>query len=179
MSRLGNDSGSIWSDYPNEWATGAHEEEDWDEVWEEREDKCRSSIRHYYEKFRQKSHKVKVTCPYDKDVFDWFKAKGKGYQSIINAALKAVMQVELDKYGGWILGIPISVELNRIFLSHEPKFDAKSKCAKVSNGIWYDPEVIKWFKSKGKNYLPLMNNALRAVMEIEKQESQEIDTEYE
>lgn len=39
-------------------------------------------------------NKVSLTVRYDADIIDWYKAKGKGYQSIMNAALRACMEAE-------------------------------------------------------------------------------------
>ncbi len=41
---------------------------------------------------RPKPNKEQVTLRLDKDVLDWFKAQGKGYQTQINALLKAYME---------------------------------------------------------------------------------------
>lgn len=35
------------------------------------------------------SSKEKISLRLDKDILDWFKAKGKGYQTMINAVLKS------------------------------------------------------------------------------------------
>jgi uncharacterized protein (DUF4415 family) len=42
----------------------------------------------------KKRNKVSVTARFDADVVEWYRAKGKGYQSIMNAALRACMEVE-------------------------------------------------------------------------------------
>jgi len=39
-----------------------------------------------------KPNKEQVTLRIDKDVLDWFKTQGKGYQTQINALLKAYME---------------------------------------------------------------------------------------
>ena len=49
------------------------------------------------ERFRkalERDKKVSLTVRYDADVVRWYKAKGKGYQSIMNAALRACMEAE-------------------------------------------------------------------------------------
>jgi uncharacterized protein (DUF4415 family) len=38
------------------------------------------------------SKKAQVTLRLDQDVLDWFKARGKGYQTQINALLRAYME---------------------------------------------------------------------------------------
>lgn len=40
----------------------------------------------------QKPNKEQITLRIDKDVLDWFKAQGRGYQTQINALLKAYME---------------------------------------------------------------------------------------
>ena len=40
----------------------------------------------------KKPNKEQVTLRIDKDVLDWFKAQGRGYQTQINALLKAYME---------------------------------------------------------------------------------------
>lgn len=179
MSRLGTDSGSLFSDYPDEWAESPYEEENWEEVYEERQNRLKNSIIGHYEKFQRKSNKIKVTCPYDKDVFEWFKTKGRGYHRIIDAALKAVIQAELDEYGEISFDAPISNELRLTLSQYSPDIDRNKKMETVTQGIWYSPEVIRWFKSKGHDYKSLMNMALRTVMEIEKEAMQEIDMDDE
>lgn len=42
----------------------------------------------------KKRNKVSITARFDADVVDYYRAKGKGYQSIMNAALRACMEVE-------------------------------------------------------------------------------------
>ena len=49
------------------------------------------------EKFRNAQHresKQTITARFDADVVRYYRAKGKGYQSIINAALRACMEAE-------------------------------------------------------------------------------------
>ncbi len=41
---------------------------------------------------RSPSKKVQLTLRIDSDVVDWFKGQGRGYQSRINALLKAYME---------------------------------------------------------------------------------------
>lgn len=51
------------------------------------------------ERFRQaqkRDMKQAITVRYDADIVRYYKAKGKGYQSIMNAALRACMEVELE-----------------------------------------------------------------------------------
>lgn len=43
-------------------------------------------------KLSQPSAKQQVTIRFDADVLAWFKAQGKGYQSRMNAVLRAYMQ---------------------------------------------------------------------------------------
>ena len=38
--------------------------------------------------------KVLISVRYDADIVRWYKAKGKGYQSVMNAALRACMEAE-------------------------------------------------------------------------------------
>lgn len=49
------------------------------------------------ERFRkalEKEKKISLTVRYDADVVHWYKAKGKGCPSAMNAALRAVMESE-------------------------------------------------------------------------------------
>ena len=48
-----------------------------------------------YKNLRRKSYKKLVSIRYDADVLDYFKSKGKGYQAIMNDALRAFMDAEL------------------------------------------------------------------------------------
>ena len=47
-----------------------------------------------FHKAMEREKKVSLTVRYDADVVRWYKAKGKGYQSMMNAALRAFMEVE-------------------------------------------------------------------------------------
>lgn len=47
-----------------------------------------------FRKACQRENKIPVTVRYDADVLMWYKAKGKGYRSLINAALRSVMEAE-------------------------------------------------------------------------------------
>lgn len=47
-----------------------------------------------FRKACEREKKIPVTVRYDADVLLWYKAKGKGYQSIMNAALRSVMEAE-------------------------------------------------------------------------------------
>lgn len=47
-----------------------------------------------FHKACERENKIPVTVRYDADVLMWYKAKGKGYQSIMNAALRSVMEAE-------------------------------------------------------------------------------------
>lgn len=52
------------------------------------------------EKFRnarKRESKQLVTARFDADIVRYYKAKGKGYQSIMNAALRACMEAELSE----------------------------------------------------------------------------------
>ena len=52
------------------------------------------------ERFRralERERKISLTVRYDADVVRYYKAKGKGYQSIMNAALRACMEAELSE----------------------------------------------------------------------------------
>ena len=44
---------------------------------------------------RRHQNKVLLSVRYDADVVEWYRAKGKGYQSIMNAALRACMEAEM------------------------------------------------------------------------------------
>lgn len=56
------------------------------------------------EKFRnaqKREAKQTITARFDADVVRFYKAKGKGYQAVMNAALRACMEAELaDKHVG-------------------------------------------------------------------------------
>ena len=43
--------------------------------------------------------KVSISIKIDADILDWFKSKGKGYQTRINKALRDVMQGDSTKVG--------------------------------------------------------------------------------
>ncbi len=47
-----------------------------------------------------KEKKVSVTVRYDADVVRWYKSKGKGYQALMNAALRTCMEAELTDRTG-------------------------------------------------------------------------------
>ena len=53
------------------------------------------NIMEKYKNLREKKCKQLVTIRYDQDILDYFRAKGKGYQSIINDALRAFMEAEI------------------------------------------------------------------------------------
>lgn len=55
------------------------------------------SIMEKYENLRKKRYKKLVAIRYDADVLEYFKAKGKGYQSLMNDALRAFMQAEMEQ----------------------------------------------------------------------------------
>ena len=49
------------------------------------------------ERFRkalERERKVLISVRYDADIVRWYKAKGKGYRSVMNAALRACMEAE-------------------------------------------------------------------------------------
>ena len=51
------------------------------------------------ERFRlaqKKENKVTLTVRYDADIVHWYKAHGKGYQAVMNSALRACMEAELE-----------------------------------------------------------------------------------
>ena len=43
----------------------------------------------------ERERKVALTVRYDADIVRYYKAKGKGYQSVMNAALRACMEAEI------------------------------------------------------------------------------------
>lgn len=45
---------------------------------------------------QKRENKQVITARFDADVVRYYKAKGKGYQSIMNAALRACMEAELN-----------------------------------------------------------------------------------
>ena len=47
-----------------------------------------------FRKALERETKVSLTVRYDADVVRWYKAKGKGYQAVMNAALRSVMEAE-------------------------------------------------------------------------------------
>lgn len=49
---------------------------------------------------RKREPKQLVTARFDADVVRYYKAKGKGYQSIMNAALRACMEAEISEIQG-------------------------------------------------------------------------------
>jgi len=52
------------------------------------------------ERFRKalaKENKVSLTVRYDADIVRYYKAKGKGYQAAMNAALRACMEAEQER----------------------------------------------------------------------------------
>ncbi len=44
-------------------------------------------------------HKERITARFDKDVVDWYKEQGKGYQSRMNAVLRAYFEAQQKKAG--------------------------------------------------------------------------------
>jgi len=44
----------------------------------------------------QKKTKMILTVRYDADIVRWYKSHGKGYQSLMNAALRACMEAEIQ-----------------------------------------------------------------------------------
>lgn len=54
-----------------------------------------STLLERFRKALEREKKVSLTVRYDADVVRWYKAKGKGYQSVMNAALRACMEAEL------------------------------------------------------------------------------------
>ena len=65
-------SDPAWADIPRDWYTHATP---------------------YY----PKEHKKQVTLRIDPDVLDWFKRQGRGYQTRINAALRAFVEAHERK----------------------------------------------------------------------------------
>ena len=53
-----------------------------------------------YGNLRKRNCKRAVTIRYDADVLDYFRAKGKGYQTMMNDALRAFMETELARKTG-------------------------------------------------------------------------------
>ena len=47
-----------------------------------------------FHKALEQEKKVSLTVRYDADIVRWYKSKGKGYQSAMNAALRSVMEAE-------------------------------------------------------------------------------------
>lgn len=45
---------------------------------------------------QKKENKVILTVRYDADIVHWYKSHGKGYQSLMNAALRACMEAEIQ-----------------------------------------------------------------------------------
>ncbi len=50
------------------------------------------SVLDRFQKALAKKNKVSVTVRYDADVLEWFQSMGKGYQTMMNAALRAFME---------------------------------------------------------------------------------------
>lgn len=42
----------------------------------------------------ERKKKIPVTVRYDADIVDWFQRQGRGYQSRMNAALRAFMEIQ-------------------------------------------------------------------------------------
>lgn len=55
----------------------------------------------FFEKatIRMPERKSSLTLRVDKEVLDWFKSQGKGYQSRMNAVLKAYMKAKREQKG--------------------------------------------------------------------------------
>ena len=47
-----------------------------------------------FRKALAREKKISLTVRYDADIVNWYKAKGKGYQTAMNAALRACMEAE-------------------------------------------------------------------------------------
>lgn len=67
------------------------------ETYETEDEKEKRKLSNYFHKFSEKDNKVSVTIRLDRDIVDWFKSQNGKYQTLINAALRAVMQIEKDK----------------------------------------------------------------------------------
>ena len=67
------------------------------ETYETEDEKEKCKLSEYFHKFSEKDNKVSVTIRLDRDIVDWFKSQNGKYQTLINGALRAVMQVEKDK----------------------------------------------------------------------------------
>lgn len=50
-----------------------------------------------YKNIREKKYKQLISIRFDADVLHYFRAKGKGYQSIMNDALRAFMEAEISR----------------------------------------------------------------------------------
>ena len=57
------------------------------------------SIIEKFKNLHTKQNKQLVTIRFDADVLDYFKLKGKGYQSMMNDALRAFMEAEKACHG--------------------------------------------------------------------------------
>ena len=53
------------------------------------------TIMEKHRNLRERKCKQRVTIRYDYDILDYFRAKGKGYQTIMNDALRAFMKAEI------------------------------------------------------------------------------------
>ena len=58
-----------------------------------------TSLLERFKKAQLRQKKQVITARFDADVVNYYKSKGKGYQSIMNAALRACMEAELAARG--------------------------------------------------------------------------------
>ena len=54
------------------------------------------ALRERMRKAMKRQVKQSVTFRCDADVLEWYRSKGKGYQSVMNAALRACMEAEME-----------------------------------------------------------------------------------
>src|SRR5215469_4285051 len=60
-----------------------------------------------------KSSKVQLTVRVDRDVLDWYRSRGRGYQTQINALLRAFMEASRTPTGRRLYGVGVDAPVPR------------------------------------------------------------------
>ena len=60
-----------------------------------------------------KSSKVQLTVRVDRDVLDWYRSRGRGYQTQINALLRAFMEASRTPTGRRLYGVGVDAPVRR------------------------------------------------------------------
>jgi uncharacterized protein (DUF4415 family) len=75
---------------------------------------------------KNKTPKVPMTLRVDRDVFDWFKARGPGYQTMINAVLRSFVHAYSSPKARRLASKDAVVDVDRV-LNAKPRTPKKTK----------------------------------------------------